>query len=36
MELGSEGLLEEDQWIMEVKFVETTLGHKDEYWLLAI
>ena len=38
MELGSESLLEEDQWMLQVnsRDMETTSGYKDEYWLLAI
>jgi hypothetical protein len=38
MELGPAGLLEEDQWMMEVnlKDLETTSGEQEEYWLVAI
>ena len=38
MELGPVGLLEEDQWMMEVnlKDLETTSGEQEEYWLVAI
>ncbi len=38
MELGAVGLLEEDQWMMEVNLgdMETTLGEQEEYWLVAI
>ena len=37
-ELGEEGLLEEDQYLMEVDLedLETTSGERQEYWLLAI
>jgi hypothetical protein len=32
------GLLEEDQWLMEVQLsdMEATLGEQEEYWLVAI
>jgi hypothetical protein len=38
MELGEEGLLEEDHWMLEVNLgnLETSLGEQEEYWLLAI
>ncbi len=38
MELGEAGLLEEDQWMMEVNLgnLEITSGENEEYWLLAI
>ncbi len=38
MEMGTTGLLEEDQWMMEVNLgdVENLSGEKEEYWLLAI
>jgi hypothetical protein len=38
MDLGGAGLLEEDQWMLEVNLrdLETTGGEKEEYWLLAI
>jgi hypothetical protein len=38
MELGKEGLLEEDHWMMEVNLgdMETTSGEQEEYWLVAI
>ena len=38
MELGPEGLLDEDQWMMEVNLgdPETSSGEQEEYWLLAI
>jgi hypothetical protein len=38
MELGEAGLLEEDQWMMEVNLgnLENTSGEHEEYWLLAI
>ncbi len=38
MELGKEGLLEEDHWMMKVNFgdLETTSGEQEEYWLVAI
>ncbi len=38
MDLGGAGLLEEDQWMLEVNLgdLETTGGEQEEYWLLAI
>jgi hypothetical protein len=38
MELGESGLLEEDQWMLEVNMghLENTSGEQEEYWLLAI
>jgi hypothetical protein len=38
MKLGSTGLLEEDQWMMEVNLgdMESSSGESEEYWLLAI
>jgi hypothetical protein len=38
MELGEAGLLEEDQFMMEVNLgnLENTSGENREYWLLAI
>ncbi len=38
MELGPTGLLAEDQWMLEVNLgdMESSLGEKEEYWLLAI
>ena len=38
MELGATGLLEEDQWMMEVNLgdMENSSGEAEEYWLLAI
>jgi hypothetical protein len=38
MELGEEGLLEEDHWMLEVNLgnLEVSLGEQEEYWLLAI
>jgi hypothetical protein len=38
MELGKEGLLEEDHWMLEVNLgiLEGFSGEKEEYWLLAI
>ncbi len=38
MELGEEGLLEEDHWMLEVNHgnLEASLGEQEEYWLLAI
>ena len=38
MEMGSDGLLDEDLWMMEVnlKDLETTSGEQEEYWLVAI
>jgi hypothetical protein len=38
MEMGTDGLLDEDQWMMEVnlKDLETTSGEQEEYWLVAI
>ena len=37
-ELGTEGLAEEDKYLMEINLdeLETTSGEKQEYWLLAI
>jgi hypothetical protein len=38
MERGGDGLLEEDQWMLEVNLgdLENTSGEKETYWLLAI
>jgi hypothetical protein len=38
LELGTAGLLEEDQWMMEVNLgdMESTTGEQEEYWLMAI
>ena len=38
MEMGMEGLLDEDLWMMEVNLgdMETTSGEQEEYWLVAI
>ena len=38
MEMGTTGLLEEDQWMMEVNLgdMENSSGEREEYWLLAI
>ena len=38
MEMGSDGLLDEDLWMMEVNLrdLETTPGEQEEYWLVAI
>jgi hypothetical protein len=38
MELGETGLLEEDNWMLEVNFedMENSSGEQEEYWLLAI
>jgi hypothetical protein len=38
IKLGVVGLLEEDQWLLEVNFgdLENTSGEQEEYWLLAI
>ena len=38
MEMGSDGLLDEDLWMMEVNLrdLETTSGEQEEYWLVAI
>ena len=38
IEMGEEGLLEEDLWMLEVNLgdLETTGGEQEEYWLLAI
>ncbi len=38
MELGGDGLLEEDQWMLEVNLGDTekSSGERGEYWLLAI
>ncbi len=38
MEMGTDGLLDEDLWLMEVNLgdLETTSGELEEYWLVAI
>ena len=38
MELGGDGLVEEDQWMLEVNLgdMEKSSGKREEYWLLAI
>jgi hypothetical protein len=38
MEMGQAGLLDEDQWMLEVNLMdlETTSGEQEEYWLVAI
>ena len=38
MEMGTEGLLDDDLWMMEVNLgnMETTAGEQEEYWLVAI
>ena len=38
MEMGTTGLLKEDQWMMKVNLgdMENSSGEKEEYWLLAI
>jgi hypothetical protein len=38
LELGSEGLAEEDKFLLECNFDKliTTNGEQQEYWLLAI
>jgi hypothetical protein len=38
MELGEAGLLEEDNWMLEVNLgdMENSSGEQEEYWLLAI
>jgi hypothetical protein len=38
MEMGKEGLMEEDHWMMEVNLgdLETTSGEQEKYWLVAI
>ena len=38
LEKGGDGLLEEDQWMMEVNLgdLENTLGEQEQYWLVAI
>ncbi len=38
MEMGSDGLLDKDLWMMEVnlKDLETTSGEQEEYWLVTI
>ena len=38
IELGGEGLAEEDRWLLELNLedLETTSGKTQEYWLLAI
>ena len=37
MEMGTDGLLDEDLWMMEVNLgdLETTSGEQEEYWLVA-
>ncbi len=36
--MGGDGLMEEDQWMLEVNLgdLENTSGEREEYWLLAI
>ncbi len=38
MELGEAGLLEEDNWMLEVNLgdMESTSGEQEQYWLVAI
>jgi hypothetical protein len=38
LELGATGLLQEDKYLMEINLedMESTLGERQEYWLLAI
>jgi hypothetical protein len=38
LEIGGDGLLEEDQWMMEVNLgdLENTSGEQDQYWLVAV
>ena len=38
LDLGTTGLLEEDQWLMEVQLgdMEATSGEQEEYWIVAI
>ena len=38
LELGATGLLQEDRYLMEINLedMESTLGERQEYWLLAI
>ncbi len=38
MEMGTKGLLEEDQWMIEVNLgdMENSSEEQEEYWLLAI
>jgi hypothetical protein len=38
LELGTMGLLEEDQWLVEVNLgdMESTAGEQEEYWLVAM
>ncbi len=38
MELGEAGLLEEDNWMLEVNLgdLESTSGEQEQYWLVAI
>jgi hypothetical protein len=38
LETGGNGLLEEDQWMMEVNLrdLENTSGEQEQYWLVAI
>jgi len=37
MELGDAGLLEEDNWMLEVNLgdLESTSGEQEQYWLMA-
>ncbi len=38
MELGEVGLLEEDNWMLEVNLrnLKNTSGEQEQYWLVAI
>jgi hypothetical protein len=38
LETGGNGLLEEDQWMMEVNLgdLENASGEQEQYWLVAI
>ena len=38
IELGGEGLAEQDKWMLEVNLegMDTLTGEKESYWLLAI
>jgi hypothetical protein len=38
IELGNEGLAEQDRWMIEVNLdaMDTSSGEKESYWLLAI
>jgi hypothetical protein len=37
-EMGTDGLLEEDQWLLEINLgdLEEGSGEREQYWLVAI